>query len=57
MKHIGHPLLGDFLYGERSNLIDRQALHSSEVQFFHPIFGELVIFRADMPEDMKKVMA
>ena len=56
MKHIGHPLLGDFLYGERSNLINRQALHSSKVQFFHPIYGENVIVKVDMPEDMKKVM-
>ena len=34
---IGHPILGDTLYGVESNLINRQALHASKITFFHPI--------------------
>ena len=42
MMHIGHPLLGDTLYGKPSKLIDRQALHCSYVSFIHPISEERV---------------
>lgn len=52
MKHIGHPLIGDFLYGERSNLIDRQALHSWRVEFIHPIFKKKMFFETNLPKDM-----
>ena len=33
MKYIGHPLIGDFLYGSKSEKIDRQALHSLYILF------------------------
>jgi len=38
MAYIGHPLIGDTLYGNgKSSLIDRQALHSYKISFLHPI--------------------
>ena len=38
MAYIGHPLIGDTLYGKgKSNIIDRQALHSYKISFIHPI--------------------
>ena len=37
MASIGHPLLGDTLYGSSSNLVSRQALHSYKIKFIHPI--------------------
>ena len=37
MAYIGHPILGDTLYGNPSNLIDRQALHAYRIKFVHPI--------------------
>ena len=37
MAYIGHPVLGDTLYGSSSNLIDRQALHAYRIKFIHPI--------------------
>lgn len=55
MSYIGHSLVGDFLYGKKSELIDRQALHSWKVQFIHPISRELMCFEAELPEDMKKL--
>ena len=37
MAYIGHPLIGDTLYGYPSNKIDRQALHSYKGEFLHPV--------------------
>lgn len=53
MSAIGHPLLGDTLYGITSPLINRQALHSYKVAFIHPIFHEDMEFTCDLPDDMK----
>lgn len=52
MSYIGHPILGDTLYGNSSNLIQRQALHSYKVEFIHPISREEVTFSAELPSDM-----
>ena len=56
MAAIGHPLLGDTLYGTASNLIRRQALHSYKISFIHPITHQKMFLQADLPEDMKKVL-
>lgn len=56
MKHIGHPLPGDFLYNPDYSVIQRQALHSHKLSFKHPISGEFMEFIADLPEDMKKII-
>ena len=53
MSYIGHPILGDTLYGNSSNLIQRQALHSYKVEFIHPISREEVTFSAELPSDMQ----
>jgi 23S rRNA pseudouridine1911/1915/1917 synthase len=53
MKHIGHPLIGDFLYNPNYENIKRQALHSYHLEFEHPITSERMNFYADLPEDMK----
>lgn len=54
--HIGHSLLGDTLYGTHSNLIKRQALHSYEVDFIHPITKQNVKYIADISEDLKNLL-
>ena len=54
MKHIGHPLPGDFLYYPDMTIIGRQALHSHKLQFPHPISGDLMQFTSPLPDDMKK---
>ncbi|MDO4329819.1 MAG: RluA family pseudouridine synthase [Lachnospiraceae bacterium] len=56
MKHIGHPLPGDFLYHPDYRLMERQALHSHKLEFLHPITGEAMCFEAPMPEDMKWIL-
>lgn len=53
MQYIGHPLLGDTLYGNPSKLINRQALHCSMLSFIHPITHKKVYYISDLPEDMK----
>lgn len=52
MSYIGHPLLGDTLYGNSSGLIARQALHSYIIQFIHPITKKVLKFTCKLPEDM-----
>lgn len=57
MKHIGHPLIGDFLYNPSSmNLIGRQALHSHRLTFTHPITGKQMDFFSDLPADMQALL-
>lgn len=56
MKHIGHPLPGDFLYNPDYSVIERQALHSHKLSFIHPISGKPLEFVADLPMDMKKII-
>ena len=53
MSAIGHPLLGDSLYGVNSPLINRQALHSYRICFVHPISNENLEFVCELPQDMK----
>ena len=55
-KYINHPILGDSLYGNSSNLISRQALHSYKVSFIHPISKEKIIFDIPLPEDMNCIL-
>ncbi len=54
--HIGHPLMGDDLYGGHKDKMARQALHCKTLAFHHPATGELLEFFAPMPEDMKKIL-
>lgn len=52
MASIGHPLLGDFLYNEKNQMLTRQALHVVSCSFHHPITGEYMKLTAPLPEDM-----
>ena len=56
MAYAGYPLLGDWLYGTRSDLIDRPALHASELSFTHPITGEEITLSAPLPTDMAALL-
>lgn len=51
MKHIGHPLPGDFLYNPDYSKISRQPLHSFQLSFCHPITKEDMLFTAPLPDD------
>ena len=55
LAHIGHPLLGDEMYGAPiTEFLQRAALHCSEVSFNHPVTNKYMTFIAPLPEDMIK---
>ena len=57
MAYLGHPLVGDFLYGrEAPELIPRPALHSWQVIFRHPITAQELTFTAPLPRDMEALL-
>ena len=51
--YIGHPLVGDELYGGSREKIKRQALHCSVIKFQHPFTQRQLVFTAPLPRDMK----
>lgn len=67
MAHLGHPLLGDALYGKTPAsgggaqaghiwpTAPRQMLHAHRLHFTHPVSGEEMRFAAPPPEDMRRV--
>ena len=52
-SHIGHPLLGDTLYGGDTSQINRQALHCKTIYFTHPITNEKITVDSELPQDIK----
>ncbi|MCX5716695.1 MAG: RluA family pseudouridine synthase [Candidatus Omnitrophica bacterium] len=53
LAYIGHPILGDSVYGAKSSLISRQALHAFRLGFRHPATGKFLEFSAELPADMQ----
>ena len=57
MKHIGHPLIGDFLYNpSATELMQRQALHSYRLSFCHPLTKKELDFTCPPPKDMMQLL-
>lgn len=56
LASIGHPILGDDLYGNATPLIARQALHAAMLHFREPNGEERTIF-APLPEDMRALLS
>lgn len=56
LSHIGHPIVGDTLYGGSKNLIKRQALHAVRISLIHPITREPLDIPAAVPSDMGRFM-
>ncbi|WP_448581219.1 RluA family pseudouridine synthase [Thermaurantiacus sp.] len=60
MAHIGHPLLGDLLYGGRRVMgcgIQRQALHARTLAFRHPVTLDTLTFDSPIPEDIQALVS
>jgi 23S rRNA pseudouridine1911/1915/1917 synthase len=63
MAHLGHPLLGDPLYGRHRAMtpglpsFPRQALHALRLTLRHPVSGESMNWEASPPEDMTALLA
>ncbi len=58
MSHIGHPLLGDPVYGPSSGPFrtDGQVLHAGTLGFVHPVTGEHLSFTAPLPEYFEELL-
>lgn len=58
MAHIGHPLLGDFVYGAPSpdKGLEGQCLHARELKFIHPRSGEQVHICTELPPYFTEVL-
>ncbi len=66
LAHVGHPLIGDPLYGTRAGRafkrkagaeallgFARQALHANRLGFEHPVSGEPLLFESPLPADLR----
>jgi len=57
LAHLGHPIVGDGLYGGPSwPGLDRHFLHASELEFPHPADGRRVHLRSDLPDELHAVL-
>ena len=52
LSAIGHPLAGDWLYGERSE--ERPMLHAAELEMTHPLTGQPLRVAAPVPDDFRE---
>lgn len=59
MAYIGHPVLGDPVYGPKRNRfnLSRQMLHAAELGFIHPRNGNWLHFTAPLPDQFKEILA
>ncbi|WP_442603453.1 RluA family pseudouridine synthase [Paenibacillus sp. KN14-4R] len=55
LQSLGHPLVGDHLYGGSNRFLTRQALHGFKLIFDHPITAEKIELECPLPEDMKQL--
>ncbi len=65
LASIGHPLVGDPLYGRSNSQVrpllrelgfERQALHAAALGFIHPVTGERLSFASELPTDMRELI-
>jgi len=58
MAHIGHPLLGDTVYGRKKPEpgLSGQCLHAKELDFIHPRSGARVHLETELPDDFRAVL-
>lgn len=56
MAYFGHPVVGDRMYGKRSPLIKRQALHAAALSFLHPVDGRRIEVVAPLPPDFEQLL-
>ena len=56
LAHIGYPIIGDGMYGVRSPIISRQALHASSISFKHVKNKEEITVKAPLPADFVHII-
>ena len=55
-SHLGFPLVGDEIYGTKSDKIARHALHANGLTFVHPFTNEQMTFESALPNDIKNLI-
>ena len=56
LASIHHPIIGDELYGNSSDLIQRQALHAYEIEMIHPIKQIPLKITIPLPTDIQNLI-
>ena len=56
LSHIGHPILGDEVYGSAFKGIEGQCLHAGKIGFIHPIKQEYLEFTSPLPDYFEEVL-
>ncbi|MGI6333976.1 MAG: RluA family pseudouridine synthase [Saccharofermentanales bacterium] len=58
MQYIGHPIIGDRLYagGRKHYHLEGQALHAGSLEFAHPVTGEQIRARCELPDHFRKLL-
>jgi len=56
LAYLGHPILGDDVYGKAFPGIEGQCLHAAKIGFIHPSTGQYLEFESPLPEYFEKVL-
>jgi 23S rRNA pseudouridine1911/1915/1917 synthase len=56
MAAVGHPIVGDAVYGRRSDVVGRQFLHAWKLGFGMPLGGRQVEFESPLPPDLREAL-
>jgi len=56
LSFLGYPIVGDNLYGSKYKLLNRQALHASQVKFTHPFTREKLSINIPFPADIQQII-
>ncbi len=56
LSYIGHPVLGDDVYGKPFRGIDGQCLHAAKIGFIHPRTGEYLEFESELPDYFQRLL-
>ena len=57
LSYIGHPVLGDDVYGKPYKGLEGQCLHARRIGFIHPSTGEYMEFTSELPDYFRSVLA
>ncbi|WP_303805394.1 RluA family pseudouridine synthase [Ruminococcus flavefaciens] len=57
LSYIGHPVLGDDVYGKPYKGIEGQCLHARKIGFIHPTTGEYMEFTSELPDYFVSILA
>ena len=56
LSYINHPIIGDIIYGNSKQDYGGQVLHATRLELVHPATGDIMIFKAELPEYFRRVI-